>query len=89
MLNNLRTCNNCGWVHFGVSREAAMKEVKEFNEFFDKATLEVQKAYGKKSSMADYVHCNKCGGSCENFSPFKEGDCPDGCTLGPIVVEQP
>lgn len=42
-----RTCNNCGWVHFGVTREFAEAEVARFNAYFDALTQEQQEGiYG-------------------------------------------
>ena len=75
---NNRTCNNCGWVHFGVTRAHAAEEVARFNEQFYPA---------QKSSITQYERCERCGGSYLNFRVALSGDCPDGCTIGPIIVE--
>lgn len=81
------TCNKCGWVHMGVSREHAEDEVRRFNEYFDGLPVEKQEDYygGKKSSVLNYEKCFRCGSNWENFRRSREGDCPDGCTIGPII----
>lgn len=80
-----RTCIQCGWVHFGVSREYAEREVKEFNEYYDKQPTEVKELFGSHSNIKNYERCGCCGGSYKNFRVSKENDCPEGCTLNPII----
>jgi len=82
------TCNKCGTVAFGVTREFAEAEVKRFNEYYEKLSPQKQQDYygGTKSSLRQYERCG-CGNPHTNFRAFKEGDCPDGCTLGPIIRE--
>lgn len=82
-----RACLACGWVHFGVSREYAESEVARFNAFYEKADAETKACYGGPSSISNYEHCMRCGGSWTNFREAREGDCPDGCTLNPIICE--
>lgn len=81
------TCNTCGWVHFGVTRKYAEDEVERFNKYFDGLPKETQEQLygGKKSSIAQYEKCNLCGNNWKNFRLAKEGDCPPGCTIGPII----
>lgn len=38
--------------------------------------------------MSHYEHCHRCGGSYKNFREYKEGDCPDGVTMSPIIKEE-
>lgn len=85
-MSNLVTCNKCNWVSFGVTREFAEAEVKQFNEYFDGLTVEKQELYygGQKSSAYHYT-CLVCGGS--SFRPSIDGDCPQGCTINPVIVE--
>lgn len=85
-----RTCNNCGWVHFAVTRQHAEEEVKRFNEFFDTLTEEKQQQFygGKHSTIAQYEHCFLCGNTYKDFRDAKEEDCPIGVTLGPIIGEE-
>ena len=88
MIFQERTCNACGWVHFGVSREYAEGEVKKFNAFYDKADAETKASYGnKRSSIGNYEVCMRCGGPWTNFRDSKPDDCPRGCTLNPIIIE--
>lgn len=84
-----RTCNNCGWVHFGVTRAYVEDEVRRFNEYVQTIDPEKCKEWhsGRPASIRDYEYCH-CGNSHENFRPTKPGDCPDGCTIGPILMEE-
>lgn len=86
---NLKTCNKCGWVHFAVSRKHAEDEVTKFNEYFDTLSKKEQDEFysGKGSSIRQYEHCMLCDGSYTNFRDSKYGDCPDGCTINPIISE--
>lgn len=81
------TCLKCGWVSFEVSRKYAEDEAARFNAFFDTLTPEQQQDYygGKKATITFYEHCMLCGGSYTNFRPSRQGDCPDGCTINPIL----
>ena len=85
-MTNLRTCNNCGWVHFGVTRKHAEDEVKRFNEFYHTQSKEVQDMYGGESSIKNYEYCFRCGGLHTNMRVTKDGDCPGGCTIQPIIM---
>lgn len=80
------TCNKCGWVAFEVTREHAERSVLEFNTWFDTQTPEVQAMDGGKGlSIRIYERCHFCGGPYTDFRESREGDCPDGCTLCPII----
>jgi hypothetical protein len=83
------TCLGCGWVHMEVSREYAEAEVKKFNEFFYSLSKEEQNDYygGNASSVAHYEQCH-CGNSYKNFRDSEPGDCPNGCTIGPIIRKE-
>lgn len=88
MSASLRTCNHCGWVHMGVTRERAEAEVARFNAYFEAAAQGVRDMFGNTPSrIANYEHCFRCGGSHTDMREFTAGDCPDGCTLQPIIVE--
>lgn len=89
LMKNMVTCNKCGWVHFGVSREHAEAEVKQFNEYFDKLPKEKQDEYygGKGSVITQYEHCMRCNEPHTNFRSAKYEDCPEGCTINPIIVD--
>ena len=82
-----RTCNQCGWVAFGVSRDYAEEEVARFNKFYEASAPEVRDCYGGPSSIAHYECCNRCGESYKNFRDSVDGDCPAGCTISPVIVE--
>jgi rubredoxin len=81
------TCINCGWVHKEVSLEYAENEVARFNEYYDILTPKEQQDYygGHRSSMDRYTRCFSCGESYKNFRDYREGDCPVGVTIGPIL----
>lgn len=84
-----RTCLNCGWVHFGVTRLHAEENVKTFNEYFKTLKKSEQKEFysGKKASIDLYEHCHRCDGPYTNFRDSKPDECPVGSTMGPIIVE--
>lgn len=82
-----RTCNDCGWVAFEVTREYAEKQVADFNAFYDAAPKSTKRLYGHRGSITEYERCFRCGGSYKNFREFKKRDCPVGCTLSPIIYE--
>lgn len=83
-----RTCNQCGWVAFSVTREFAVAEVERFNEFYRSSPPEVRECYSGPSSVAHYECCHRCGNEHTNYRDSVEGDCPAGCTLNPIIVEE-
>ena len=75
---------------FEVSRKYAVQEITDFNEYFDSLSEKEQDQFygGKRSNIMNYEHCGVCNGSYKNFREFKVGDCPDGCTLNPIIRKQ-
>ena len=84
-----RTCNKCGWVHFGVSRSYAEEQIAEFNTYFATLSAEKQQRYygGKGASMAEYEHCFRCRNTYADFRESVPKDCPDGCTIQPILYD--
>ena len=80
------TCNKCGTVAMQVSRKYAEDEVRRFNTFFDTLEKSVKEDFygGRKSSLRQYLAC-WCGNNYKNFRDAVEGDCPEGCTLSPII----
>jgi hypothetical protein len=81
------TCNRCGWVMFDVTREQAETEVAKFNEYFWSAARTIRDSYGGPSHISHYEYCALCRNSYKDFRETKPGDCPDGCTLNPIIKE--
>ncbi len=80
------TCLNCGWVHMAVTREHAEEQIQLFRAHYDKMSYEDQGMYcHNPPTLATYTGCNFCGKS--KFRPFKDGDCPTGCTIGPVIYE--
>lgn len=78
------TCVKCGWVHMAYTRQQAQEEVDQFNAFYDSAPPETQAHYGGRSSLARYERC-WCGAN--EFRPYRHGDYPIGCTIGPVIAE--
>lgn len=79
------TCNVCGRVHFSMPLEDAQANIDEFNQYFNTLTASQQRDFGGPSTIHQYLRCYGCGGSYENFRDYVEGDCPVGCTIGPIL----
>lgn len=84
----LRACNQCDWIHFAVTRAYAIKEVLDFNQFYDGLTKKEQKNYGgRRSSIHTYERCFRCGNSYTNFRDGSEADEDRsfGHTIQPII----
>lgn len=79
-----RTCLNCGWVHFAITREEAIAQMEEFNRWLSNQPTEVQKNY---AMPRDPRKCFCCQGSYKNFRASKPNDAPLGCTLQGIVID--
>lgn len=88
MKDNLRTCNRCGWVSYGVTRKDAERSVAEFNKFYEAAPAATRESFGGPSTILHYEVCIGCGGSYKNTRDSSPDDCPVGCTLNPIIVEE-
>lgn len=83
-----RTCLECGWVAFGVTREFAEASVRQFNKAFDSWDEATRETYGnRRSTVSDYECCFYCGGPHTSFRDAAEGDAPPGVTMNPIIVE--
>ena len=85
----LVTCNKCGWVHFPVTRAHAEAEVAKFNAYYETLDQEGKDSFGGRPSdvARDYDRCFFCGPGA-TFRPFKEGDCPNGCTIQGAIYER-
>ena len=83
-MRDLVTCTKCGWVSFSVTRAYAEKAVREFNEYYHSLSKKDQASFGGPSSVTEYV-CPLCGGN--SFKPAKDGDCPNGCTVRPVIID--
>ena len=78
------TCTHCSWVSMLVTREYANNQIKEFNEWFEKQSDATKKHYSNTPSTIKNYACLVCG----KFGPYRdyqEGDCPEGCTIGPVI----
>lgn len=79
------TCLGCGWVHVAVSAAHAKRAVEEFNSWWETQPPEVQSYYQGPACIEQYAMCFLCGRSYKQFRDSVEGDCPEGCTLSPIL----
>lgn len=82
---DLVTCVKCGWVYGSCSLEYAEQAVREFNEYYYKCDKETQERYIGPATISLYEGC-WCGS--KKFRPFKEGDCPNGVTIGLVICEE-
>lgn len=81
-----RCCKKCGWVYMGVTLAHAEREVASFNEYYDRSDQKTRDMFGdRKSHIDDYKRC-RCGNIYTNFRDAVAGDCPDGCTINPILL---
>jgi hypothetical protein len=89
-MNNFVTCLNCGWVHFQVDTAYIDKWEADWKVFWAKSTEETREMYGCKDAPPtreeEYLKCFNCNGSYKNFRDAREDDCPDGCTIQPILT---
>ena len=93
LCSNLRTCNKCEWIHFGVSRTYALDQVAEFNAYYRKLTKEEQMDFygGEPSHLAQYERCFLCGNSHRDFhdtTKAEETALGQGHTIQPIINEE-
>jgi hypothetical protein len=79
------TCLRCGWVSFAVTKAEAEREIAEFNAYFASLPEEQKARYTGPSSLDQY-RCIGCEGS--EFRQARDGDCPDGVTLNPVVCDE-
>lgn len=84
-MSNLASCPKCHWVYFTVTRAEAESSVKQFNEYYDTLTPELQKAFygNQNSSIKDYEECG-CGASYKDFTDNTIE--LYGVTLNPIIA---
>lgn len=81
-------CNGCGWIHFGVSLEHTLDEVKKFNEYYDALLPQKQQEYygGKRLHVTDYCFCFSCGSLFTRMRKLTKNDhLPNGSTVSPII----
>lgn len=91
-MHNL-TCKSCGWVHFAVSREHAVKETVKFANYYNSLSKKEQLDwYGGKqiSLIRAYARCGLCGKPNTNMrdSTTEEIQRVYGCTLSGIIVPE-
>lgn len=84
-------CPKCGWNHFGVDREYAEQQSKEFQVYYDALPDEKKFTYYGKTphtieiQMAGYQRCFRCGNSYKNCEIAEKYTSPLGSTLQPII----
>jgi len=78
-------CNKCGWVHFAVTYDYAVKQVAEFNEWYNKQPQMTKDCYGGPAKLSGYCFCGRCGNTYKDFRAAKAEECPNGSTINPIL----
>lgn len=83
------TCLNCGWVHFSVSKDYVNNWQEEWKKYWPTLDKEGREMFGLPDGPPgpeeEYYKCFFCRGSYKNFRDSKLNDCPDGCTIQPIL----
>lgn len=86
------TCNKCGWVHFAVTLEYVQQWKADWKQWCKEWDVKRLKGFGIKNrkppSDKSYYRCFFCGNPYTDFRASKAGDCPDGCTIQPILGYQ-
>lgn len=80
------TCRSCGWVHMGVRRKTAEKQIARFNKFYDAASEIVREHFAGRLHLSDFKQCFRCRGSFLNFRATLSTDCPDCSTIQLILL---
>ena len=82
-------CPKCGWNHFGVDREYAEQQSKEFLEWWLTQTPEVQQCYGEQQTyeklINNYENCFRCDTPYQDLYIAEGYTTPIGSTLQPII----
>jgi hypothetical protein len=86
-MSNLVTCK-CKWVYFSVSKQFIKDWQTKWNEYWPTLDKEGRESFGLLDgppTPKEYFNCGICGTSYTDMYPSKPGDCPDGCTISPIM----
>lgn len=88
-MDNLVSCNKCGWVHFTVTTKYVKQWKKEWDETWLTMSEESKEFYGCKNGPPtieeNYLCCNKCGNSYKDFSLYFDYKKMHGHTIGGIL----
>jgi hypothetical protein len=80
-------CPQCGCIHSATSEASAVAAVAEFNQYFEKLSLEAKADFGgKPATLEMYRSCTRCGEPAAKFLPAAPGDCWPGRTLQVVIV---
>ncbi len=79
------TCNRCGRVSFAISKEAALRNIEQFNSMVAKQPAGGPYE-GARSDLSRY-RCIGCGNNKE-FRKAVPGDAPAGVTVNPVIVNE-
>lgn len=75
-------CPRCGWLHFAVGAESAMRQVQETNEAFQLQGIP------ERASFDSHLRCFRCGADSATFLSATEADAPSGVTIQAVVIER-
>lgn len=76
----------CGWVSVARTKAQVEDEVARFNEYYYSLPTWQRETYWSAPSSVDNYRCLSCGGR-GPYRSYREGDCPDGCTINPVLCE--
>ncbi len=70
-------CNNCGWIHFQVTKQYVLDWMEDWKKFWPTLDQKGKENYGLPDGppgFEEYTKCRRCGGSHENFSDASQKD---------------
>ncbi|MCJ2048802.1 hypothetical protein [Methylobacterium sp. J-070] len=79
------TCLACGWVSYAISRSQAEANVERFNRF--RAEDPSRLRYWPNPKAIGSYRCMGCSGW-GPYRPAREGDCPRGATINPVLLDE-
>lgn len=98
-MNNIRICNQCGWAHFGRTRQEVEQEADDFGRYIQTQPPEVQAQFGfgplskqqrewsREEQIKSSARCFRCGNDHKNFHDETPNDhVPVGCTMQGIII---
>lgn len=80
-------CKKCNWVSFAITKQKALEEIAQFNQFYYTLTKKEQNNYygGTPSSEKTYT-CLRCNN--RDFNVALPEEIPFGSTINPVIYEK-